>query len=143
MTVETRFYRPADYYSSASPERVLPVWASYGCGAASLLVLLLVFAGGAYLAGGGFTDLMDLAFGMTLSEMRGMYTSDVTAAQKQELEREVEAMREKLRTQKLSVQRIQPVLEAIRKATTDEKLDGKEVQRITVLVRKINTAGPK
>ena len=142
MAVDTRFYRPADYYSSASPERVLPAWASYGCGAASLLVLLLVFAGGAYLAGGGFTDLMDLALGMTLSEMRGMYTSDVTAAQKKELEREVEAMREKLRTQKLSVQRIQPVLEAIRKATGDEKLNANEVESITALTRKTN-AGKK
>src|SRR6185436_16953514 len=99
-----RVYRPADYYSSASPERVLPQWAPYGCGAASVLILILVFGGGAWLAGGGFTQMMDLVFGITMGEMRGMFAKEVTAAQKQSLEREVETLRQNLRDERVSVQ---------------------------------------
>jgi hypothetical protein len=131
-------YRPADYYSSASPERVLPRWAPYGCGAASVLVLIIVFAGGAWLASGGFTQMMDLVFGMTMGEMRGMFAKDVTAAQKAALEREVESLRQNLRDEKVSVQKIQPLLEAIRKATDDKKVDRREVEWITALAKEIN-----
>lgn len=133
-----RVYRPADYYSSAAPERVLPQWAPYGCGAASVLILLLVFAGGAYLSHGGFTEMMDLVFGMTMGEMRGMFAKEVTAAQKQALEREVETLRQNLRDQKVSVQKLQPLLEAIRKATGDKSVDAREVERITALAKQIN-----
>lgn len=139
MTVETpRVYRPADYYSSASPERVLPQWASYGCGAASVAVLLIVFAGGAFLSHGGFVQLMDLVFGMTLGEMRGMYAADVTAQQKQALETEIETLRTNLRQEKVSVQKLQPVLETIRKATSDKKLDAKETEWIEAVAKRVN-----
>jgi hypothetical protein len=133
-----RIYRPADYYSSASPERVLPRWAPYGCGGASVLVLIIVFAGGAWLASGGFTQMMDLVFGMTMGEMRGMFAKDVTAAQKAALEREVESLRQNLRGEKVSVQKLQPLLEAIRKATDDKRVDRREVEWITALAKEIN-----
>jgi len=132
--------RPCDYYSSASPERVLPAWAPYGCGAAALLILILIFAGGAFLAHGGFTEVMDLVFGMTMGEMRGMYTADVTAAQKQSLEREIETMRRLLREEKISVQSLQPMLKTIQKGTGDQKLTAGEVERIVAAARKLNAA---
>ncbi len=137
-----RVYRPADYYSSASPERVLPQWAPFGCGAASVLILIIVFAGGAWLASGGFTQMMDLVIGMTMGEMRGMLAKDVTAAQKDALEREIETLRKNLREEKVSVQKLQPLLEAIRKATDDKKVDPREVDSLTALAKELN-AKPK
>ncbi len=139
MTVESRWTRPADYYSSATPQRVLPEWAPYGCGGAALLVLIVVFAGGAYLSRGGFVQLMDLALGMTIGEMRGMYQKDVTAAQKQSLEREIETLRKSMREETISVQSLQPMLDEIRKATTDEKVNAREADAIAAAARKANT----
>ena len=132
--------RPCDYYSSASPERVLPAWAPYGCGAAALLILILVFAGGAFLSRGGFTQVMDLVFGMTMGEMRGMYTAEVTPAQKKALEDEIASMRKNLREEKISVQSLQPVLKTIQKATGDQKLSAKEIEGIVAATRKVNAA---
>jgi len=143
MTVEMRIHRPADYYSTASPERVLPQWASYGCGAASLLILVLVFAGGSFLAHGGFTDLMDFVFGMTMGEMRGMYTADVTAAQKQLLDQDIETMRKNLREEKITIASLQPVLRSIQKATNDKKVDGREADAIVAAVKKVNAGAKK
>lgn len=133
-----RGYRPADYYSSATPAPVLPRWAPFGCGAASVLVLIVVFAGGAFLAGGGFTDFMDLVFGMTMGEMRGMYAAEVTDAQKRDLEREIETLREHLRNERIAAGALDPVLQAMRRATSDEKLAPAEVDKIVSAARKVN-----
>jgi|SRR6185436_6574779 len=130
--------RPCDYYSSASPERVLPAWAPYGCGAAAVLILILVFAGGAFLSRGGFAQAMDLVFGMTMGEMRGMYTAEVTPAQKKALEEEIETMRRLLREEKISVQSLQPVLKTIQKGTGDQKLSAHEVESIVAVTKKVN-----
>jgi hypothetical protein len=131
-----RRHWPADYYSSATPQPVLPRWASYGCGAAAVVVLLIVFAGGLYLSGGGFAQLMDLTFGMTLGEMRAMYTPEVTQSQKDAMERAVENLRASVREGKTSAGAMQPVLQAIQKATKDEKLTPAEVESITAAASK-------
>lgn len=127
---------PADYYASATPEPVLPRWASYGCGAAAVVVLIVVFAGGLYLSGGGFAQLMDFTFGMTLGEMRGMYTPEVTQAQKDAMEKAIEAMRTNVREGKASAASMQPTLQAIQKAIKDEKLTPAEVEAITASTKK-------
>ena len=127
---------PADYYSSATPEPVLPRWASYGCGGAAVLVLIVVFAGGLYLSGGGFAQLMDFTFGMTLGEMRAMYTPEVTQAQKDAMERAIETMRTNVREGKTSAAAMQPTLQAIQKAIKDEKLTPAEVEAITAATKK-------
>ena len=134
--IPNRRHWPADYYSSATPEPVLPRWASYGCGAAAVLVLIVVFAGGLYLSGGGFAQLMDFTFGMTLGEMRGMYTAEVTPAQKDAMERAIETLRTNVREGKASAASMQPTLQAIQKATKDEKLTPAEVESITASTRR-------
>jgi len=131
-----RFHWPAEYYSSATPNPVLPRWASYGCGALSVVVLLIVFAGGAYLSGGGFVQLMDFSFGMTVGEMRGMYTPEVTKEQKDAMEREIESMRAGLRDGTIGAQRLQPVLRTIQKAIRDKKLTPAEVGDVTEAAKK-------
>ena len=138
MAVETSPYRPADYYASATPQRVLPQWATYGCGGVALLALIVVFVGGAFLAGDGLPQLMDMAFGMTMGELRGMYTKDVTPAQKAALEKEIATMRKNVREEKIFVQSLQPVLRAIQKATGDEKVNAQEIDTITKAARTAN-----
>ena len=137
---QRRFLWPADYYSGPTPTPVLPRWAPYGCGGAAVLVLIIVFVGGAFLAGGGFVQLMDMVFGMTLGEMRGMYNPEVAAVQKTALENEIEALRKNLREEKISPASLDPVLQAMRRGTSDEKLTAAEVQEITAAAKKANAA---
>lgn len=127
---------PADYYASATPEPVLPRWASYGCGAAAVLVLVVLFAGGLYLNRGGFAQLMDFTFGMTLGDMRGMYTPEVTQAQKDAMERAIETMRTNVREGKAPAASMQPTLQTIQKAIRDDKLTPDEVEAITAATRR-------
>ena len=136
-------HRPADYYASPPRPRLLPRWVSFGCGGAALFILIVVFAGGAFLAGGGFRDLMDMMFGMTMSEMRGMYTTDVSAPQKAELEAEIKTMRGHLRADRISVSGLQPLLRTMQKATADEKLHANEVGQIVAAARKVNASAKK
>jgi hypothetical protein len=133
---ERRFVWPADYYSGPSRAAVLPRGVTFGCGAASIAVLLLVFAGGAFMASGGLSQLMDLTFGMSMADVRGMYTAEVTAAQKKELEDSIEQLRAGIREKKVSVAHLQPVLETMRKGISDRKLTPSEVQALTAAARK-------
>jgi hypothetical protein len=137
---ERRFVRPADYYSSATPAPVLPSWAAYGCGAAAVAVLIIVFAGGAWLSSGGFVDFMDLAIGMSVAEMKGMYSPDVTAAQKEALDEEISAMRANLLAGKIAVPAVQPFLNALQKAASDSKVTSAEVRSLEDAAKKANAA---
>jgi hypothetical protein len=127
---------PADYYSTATPKPVLPQWATFGCGAAAVVVLVIVFAGGAFLGGDGLSQFMDFALGMSLGEMRGMYTTEVSKAQRETLDRELETMRAGLRDKKIAVKDIQPVLQTLQKSVRDEKMTPAEVDQLTAAVRK-------
>jgi ABC-type sugar transport system substrate-binding protein len=139
-TPARRFVWPADYYSGPSPAAVLPRGVTFGCGAASIAVLLLIFAGGAFLGSGGLVQFMDFALGMSMGDVRGMYTAEVTAAQKQELETAIEQLRAGLRGGKVSVQQLQPVLDTMRRGISDKKLQPAEVQALTAAARKATAA---
>ena len=138
--VSPRSRWPADYYSSATPRPVLPQWATFGCGAAAVVVLVIVFAGGAFLGGNGLSQFMDFALGMSLGEMRGMYTAEVSKAQRETLDRELEAMRTRLREKTIAVKDIQPVLQTLQKGIRDEKMTPAEVDQLTAAVRKANSS---
>jgi len=133
------FQWPADYYSSATPKPVLPQWAPFGCGAAAVVVLILVFAGGAMLSSDSFMDFMDFAIGMSVSEMKGQFAKDVSAAQKKTLDDEIEQMRKHLRDQKISIQTMQPFLQRLRDVTSDSKVTAEEAASLQAVARKINS----
>lgn len=133
---QRRFVWPADYYSGPSRPAVLPRGVTFGCGAASIVVLLLVFAGGAFLASGGVVQLMDLTLGMSMGDVRGMYTAQVTAPQKKELEDAIEELRGGLRNGKVTVAQLQPVLQTMRNGISDRKLSPDEVQALAAAARK-------
>jgi hypothetical protein len=138
-----RLVWPADYYALPTPPAVLPRGVTFGCGAASVVILLLVFGGGIFLAKGGLVDLMDLIFGMSLGEMRGMYTADVTPAQKKALENSVEQLRAGLREGKVPVAKLDPVLQNMRKGMDDKKMQASEVDALTREARKAASASAK
>jgi hypothetical protein len=134
--------RPADYYAGPSPVAVLPRGVTFGCGAASIVALILLAGAGAFMAAGGIVDLMDLVFGMSLGEVRGMYTSEVTAAQKKEMEDAIESLRENLRTGKVSVAALDPVLQTMRKGVSDQKMHPAEVEALAAAARKASASVP-
>ncbi len=130
--------RPADYYSGPSPVAVLPRGVTFGCGAASIVALILLAGGGAWLSSGGMVQFMDITFGMSMGEVRGMFTPDVTAAQKKELEDSIESLRENLRNKKVPVANLNPVLQTMRKGIADRKMQPAEVEALTAAARKAN-----
>ena len=138
-----RFQWPADYYSSATPAPVLPSWAAFGCGAAAVVILLLVFAGGAWLSRGGFTDFMDMALGMSVGEMRGMYADDVTPEQRKSLDAGIESMRVSLREEKISVAALQPFMQELQRAVDDKKITPAEAKTLEETSRRIAELGNK
>jgi hypothetical protein len=137
------FVWPADYYSSATPAPVLPRGVAYGCGAASLLVLLVIFVGGAFVSGSGISGFMDMAVGMSLGEMRGMYAAEVTPARKKSLEAEIEKMREGVRSEKISVVKLQPFLQNLQGAIADRKVTAQEAAVLEESARKISASAKR
>lgn len=135
---ERRFTWPADYYASATPKPVLPQWATFGCGAAAVVVLILVSIGGVFLSSGGFIDFMDFAIGMSVSEMKGQFTPDVAAAQKKSLDDEIKQMSKNLRDRRVSLQAVQPFLLRLREVSDDRKVTPAEASSLQAVARKIN-----
>jgi hypothetical protein len=137
------FVWPADYYSSATPAPVLPSALAYGCGAASVVVLLIIFIGGAFVSGSGLASFMDMAIGMSLGEMRGMYAAEVTPARKQSLEAEIEKMRAGLRGGKVSIVALQPFMQNLQSAITDKKVTSQEAALLEESARKISASAKR
>ncbi|HYI09726.1 MAG TPA: hypothetical protein VEK57_11740 [Thermoanaerobaculia bacterium] len=137
------FRWPADYYSSPSPKAVLPQWLTYGCGAAGVFALLVIFVGGALLSRGGFTEFMDFAIGMSVGEMRGMYAPDVSAERKKSLDAEIARMRENYRQERVAMQALQPFLLSMQDAISDNRVTGAEAARLEAAARKINARAQK
>lgn len=129
---------PWEYYSSATPDPVLPRWATFGCGAASVVLLAIIFAGGVWLRGGGFTTLLDLTLGMTMGELRGAYTDDVAERRRKSLDDEVAELRRNFREGRVSAAALQPFLRALRAAMLDGEVTAEEAARIEEAARRIN-----
>lgn len=130
-----RRHWPADYYSSATPDPVLPRGVSYGCGALSVVVLLVVFVGGALLTDEALAKFVDFSIGPALAEMRGMYTGEVTKAQADTMEREIAKMREQLRNRGIAIADAQRFIQTLEKVTNDEKVTPDEVEQLTKIAR--------
>jgi hypothetical protein len=137
-----RFVWPAEYYSTTVRAPILPKWAPFGCGGVAVLVLIVVFTGGAFLSSGGFIDLMDFVIGMTASEMKGQY-HEVPAAQQKSLDEEVVLLRKNLREEKVSMVNLQPFLERVRDASADRKITTEETELLVDVARRINARAKK
>ncbi len=137
-TGERRFVWPSAYYSEPSPKSRFPGWALYGCGSGAILILVVVFVGGSWLASGGFFQFMDFAVGMSVAEMKGMYAADVPAARKESLDREIETLRGNLRDERVTLLHLKPFLEALNQAISDQKVTSSEASSLERTARHVN-----
>jgi len=133
------FRRPADYYSAPRDARPLfPRWVPFGCGTAAIVVLVLVFAAGITASRGGMGELFDLMFSSIEGEAEKIFTKDVTPSEKAEFEEEMKTMREGVRTNRIRIDRLQPLLRSIREVSEDEHITPAETERLIKELREVN-----
>jgi len=134
------FRRPADYYSAPLSEvrPIFPRWVPFGCGAASLVAVLVLFAGGAVAGSGKGGALFATLFGAMGDEIKGMFAKDVTAPQKTAFDAEMKTLRANLAGGKVSIDQLQPLLQGIRDASMDNSVSGAEAERLTRAARDVN-----
>jgi hypothetical protein len=134
------FRRPADYYSSPVGEArpLFPKWVPYGCGTAAIVVLLIVFGLGIAVSRGAMGELFDLMFATMQGEIDKMFTKDVQPADRAAFDAEMKAMRESVRQNRLSMERLQPLLRTLREVVSDERVTPEETQQLIREIHAIN-----
>ena len=100
-----RFHIPADYYAAPTADirPLFPRGVKLGCGVASAVLLLIIFAAGAVVAHRGIGKLMDPLLGMMSDEISSMYAKDVTPPQRNALAGEITALREGIRNGRVQI----------------------------------------
>lgn len=133
------FRLPAEYYSSPDrPPAIFPRAVPMGCGTASLVFLIVFFAGGAVISRGGGGVFMDSLFGKLQSEIDGEFTKDVPAAQRAEFDAQFNRLRARLKGQHADFKRLQPLLRKISETTGDSKVTPDEAKSLTDALRDAN-----
>jgi hypothetical protein len=140
----SNFRLPADYYSSPASEvvPVFPRWVPAGCGGVSAFLLVVFFAGGAFVQSGRAEGLFDLMMAQMQSELAGLYTNDVTPAQKSALDQQYSALRQNLKAKKVKSDQLMPLLQTMRTVSEDQKVTPPEVDKLTAQLRDINAQRP-
>jgi hypothetical protein len=134
------FRRPADYYSSVDTQKpIFARWVPFGCGTASIVVIVAMLIMAAGISSGAFGELFEYVFASMEGEIVKMMAPDVKPEQKKAFQAEMKTMRESIRRGKLSMDRLQPLMKSIREASVDEKVTGPEVERLTREVHTINS----
>lgn len=137
------FRLPADYYTApwSDVRPLFPRWVPVGCGTAAAVILVLLFAGGAIVSGPRLAQLMDYILGTSLGELKGMYAADVTPGQKNQFDAEVNRLRDGLRSDKVSLQNLQPFLKTMESAIADKKVTAAEMETLTKSAREAVSKG--
>jgi len=112
----------------------------YGCGAAAIVVLILIFLGGVFASRGGMGEVLELMFGSMQGEIDKMFTKDVPPAQKAAFDREMKTMRDSVRQNQIPIERLQPLLRSLREITSDNRVTPAEAQQLIQEIHAINTA---
>lgn len=133
------FVWPADYYSSPTPASVFPKWVTFGCGAASIAALAIIFVVGAWLASGGMASVIGFTLGASATEMSKQYADDIPEAQKKAISNELDTAIRSLRAKELSVSQVQPFLQRLREVSADRKITRAEATGLETLLKKINS----
>jgi len=133
---------PADYYCTPVEEkaRMFPRWVPIGCGTASLIILIFLFAGGAFVNSGGGTRMFGWFFGKMQSELLAMCGEDVKPAQKTDFAAEMATLRERAEAGKVKSDDLLTVFRLIRDDATDEHVTPAELDELTAKLREINSA---
>ncbi len=118
---------------------LFPRWVPYGCGAAAIVVLIVVFVGGVFAVRGGMGRLLDMMFGSMQTEIDKMFTKEVSAVQKTAFQREMKTIRDAVRTNRLRVDRLQPLLRTMRDATADGHVTPAETNELIKEMHQLNS----
>lgn len=133
---------PADYYCApvAEKDRMFPRWVPFGCGTAALIVLIVMFLGGAFVSQGGGARAIHWFFGKMQAELLAMCDHDVQPAQKSEFAAEMSTLQERISSGKVKSDKLMSVFEAIRDDTADQSVSPSEIEQLTKKIHEINTA---
>ena len=136
------FRRPADYYAAplSDVRPLFPRWVPFGCGSASLLMIAILLAGGAWAGSGKGGSIFATLFGTMQDEIHDMFTKDVTPAQKAAFDAEMNALKANLGNGKISIDRLQPLLHSIRDASIDSRITPDEAVQLTTAAHEVNLA---
>ena len=134
------FRRPADYYAAplSDVRPIFPRWVPFGCGTASLIVIAVLFGVGVLAGSGKGGSIFATLFGTMQDEIHGMFTKEVTAADKSLFDAEMKTLRGNLAKGKVSIDRLQPLLRAIRDASIDSKITPEEAKKLTAAAHQVN-----
>jgi hypothetical protein len=133
---------PADYYCSPVPEkeRLFPRWVPLGCGTASLIVLIVLFAAGAFVNGGGGTRLVHAFFGRLQTELLQQCSRDVKPSQKTDFAAEFSTLQNRMSAGKVKLDDMLAVFELIRDDSADNVVTPAELDGLTKKIHELNTA---
>ncbi|MGZ7041226.1 MAG: hypothetical protein ACXVH7_05485, partial [Thermoanaerobaculia bacterium] len=121
-----------------------PRWVPIGCGTAAVLLVVVLFIGGAFVSRGGIGSFMDFLIGMMQSEMATMYAPDVSDAERKALDSEMTGFRANIHTGRVPLGKLDPVMKAIRESIADKRITTAEVEELRKKIREANTpAAPK
>lgn len=137
-----RFRRPADYYAAPVQDvrPLFPRWVPFGCGAASIVLILVLAGVAAGVSSGVFGSVFDLMFSEMQGEIDKMMAPDVKPPQKAAFDSEMKSMRERVRNGSLKMDRMQPLMRVMREVVSDERVTSSEVDRLTREIHALNAS---
>jgi hypothetical protein len=136
------FLLPAEYYSIPPGDRrpLVGKGVPWGCGTASIIFLVLIFAGGYGAAHGGLQSLIGWVIDNSEQELEPMLAKDVPPAQHKAFVDEMHRAAANLRSGRAPLEKAGQLLQTIRDASSDHTLSASEVDQILRDVRTINGA---
>jgi len=127
------FPLPAEYYASPERKPVLPRAVPFGCGAAAVVFLVVLFAFGAMA-----DRFMPWLFGYMQREADGQFTKEVAPAQRAEFDAQFNELRARMKSGRAKLKGLQPFLEKLRDASMDEKITPDEAKKLTDALHEVN-----
>ena len=114
----------------------------YGCGAASIVAILILFGIGVFAGSGKGGSIFGSILGMMAGEIDGMFTKEVSKAQRDAFEAEMKSLEKNLSQGKVSIDKVQPLLRTIRDTSGDNAVTPKEAEMLIQAARAANEVAP-
>lgn len=132
------FRRPADYYAAPGTELrpLVPRGVPIGCGWASVVFVIALFAAGAFAPRSG--SILEMLFGKIGDDLVPHFGRDVTSVQKADFANEMKALRAAASKGKLKLDKTQSFLKLATEVDADEKIDHAEADKLIAALRDVN-----
>jgi len=132
------FLRPADYYAAPGNDLrpLVPRRVPIGCGWASVVFVILLFAAGALAPRSG--ALLGKLFGSIGDDIDKHFTSDVTPVQRAAFAAEMKRLRAAASEGKLKLDKTQSFLKLATDVDGDDRVDHAEADKLIAALRDVN-----